>query len=101
MVRNLGEMMYLYIVINSCLWIIAQKCTPGPAEASKLSLDGPCDPLTGPGQHQDEPDVLEQGADVVFFMLSNFYYNDFFLKCIISLPKAKNGISLYYGYAAF
>ena len=67
MVRNLGEMMYLYIVNNSCLWTIAQKCTPGPAEASKLSLDGPCDPLTGPGQHQDEPDVLEQGANVVFF----------------------------------
>ena len=59
MVWNLVEMMYLFIVISTYLWKIVQKCNPGPAEASKLSLDGPCDPLTGPGQHQDEPDVLE------------------------------------------
>ena len=40
---------------------------PGPAEASKLSLDGPCDPLTGPGQHHDQPDVPEMSANDVFF----------------------------------
>ena len=67
MVWNLVEMMYLFIVINTCLWKIVQKCNPGPAEASKLSLDGPCDPLTGPGQHHDEPDVPEISANDVFF----------------------------------
>ena len=67
MVRNPGEMMYLFIVINSCLWKIVQKCIPGPAEASKLSLDGPCDPLTGPGQDHDEPDVPELGSNFIFF----------------------------------
>ena len=67
MVWNLVEMMYLFIVINTCLWKIVQKCNPGPAEASKLSLDGPCDPLTGPGQHHDQPDVLDLGSNFVFF----------------------------------
>ena len=57
---------------TSCLWKNVLKCNPGPAEASKLSLDGPCDPLTGPGQDHDEPDVLELGSNFIFFMLSNF-----------------------------
>ena len=74
---------------TSCLWKNVLKCNPGPAEASKLSLDGPCDPLTGPGQDHDEPDVPELSSNDVFFNAFQLLANKLFSKMHHSPSKSQ------------